>query len=397
MCGLVGIAGNLLFKDEFTMKRLLLADYFRGQDSTGMAAIRTNGDVAIAKVASNPIDLFDSVKFNKTLNGNASRAFIGHNRAATRGGVTTSNAHPFQIDHITGAHNGTLCLRSCKALEEALDEKYNVDSELLFAAIAKLGVKKTIELCYEGKESTTGAWAIVWHDANDGSLNFLRNKHRPLFMAWEENFHRMFWASEWWMIREVIASSNAGYKIYTKPSAIKGQRIGYFSFEENIHYKFDLVELASAAEDKKKPKPKTKKIAGKPFDADTKGQSGGNFTHPNQTGFQFPNQAKTHGMNGTTCTIPKSRGTKNDKKNLILLDGSPQHPYANIIDEDRFVYIGSQSCGWCSCPISYGDPGITIYERDGRMLCKTCSGYTKENEKPPTKIYVRPAEIENLL
>lgn len=151
MCGLVGIAGNLLYQDEFTMKRLLMADYFRGPDSTGFAAIRTNGDAFVAKLASNPIDLFNQKNFDTALNGNASRAFIGHNRAATRGKVVSANAHPFHFGSIVGAHNGTLDQESWDRLEEKLGEKYTVDSMALIAAIDKLGIEKTIKLCNEGK------------------------------------------------------------------------------------------------------------------------------------------------------------------------------------------------------------------------------------------------------
>ncbi len=396
MCGLVGVAGHLLFKDEFTMKRLLLADYFRGTDATGMAAIRSNGDAVVAKLGSGPIDLFYDERFKAALNGNASRAFIGHNRAATRGEKNTANAHPFQIDHITGAHNGTLCLRSIHNLEEELGEKYSVDSKLLFAAIAKLGVKKAISLCIEGKEYHTGAWALVWYDQKENSLNFLRNKHRPLFMAWEKDFNRLFWASEWWMIREAMESSASGYELYTEAGKEKGQRVGYFSFEENVHYKFDLDELAKGG-DKKRPKPSTKKLAGKPYDYD-KGQRGGNFTGPT-CGVVFPNQ--TSGTRTGRCTNPNLRGfsttNRSDKeKKIVQLFGDDHHPYANIVDEDAFSPITHSGCGWCGKPVVFGEQGITIYERDEKLMCRECSGYQPHMENPPTRIYVRPADFEKL-
>jgi glucosamine 6-phosphate synthetase-like amidotransferase/phosphosugar isomerase protein len=63
MCGLVGIAGQMTAKDDAVIKRLLMYDYFRGPDSTGMAAIRGNGDVYLAKLASDPVTLFDTGKF----------------------------------------------------------------------------------------------------------------------------------------------------------------------------------------------------------------------------------------------------------------------------------------------------------------------------------------------
>ena len=68
MCGLVGIAGDLSYKDEKFMKRLLVLDYFRGTDSTGLAAIRKGGEAVISKAAVNPLDLFDMSSFEKALN-----------------------------------------------------------------------------------------------------------------------------------------------------------------------------------------------------------------------------------------------------------------------------------------------------------------------------------------
>lgn len=402
MCGLVGIAGYLQFKDEFTMKRLLLADYFRGPDSTGLAAIRTDGTGVISKLDSNPINLFDMTKFKSVLNGNASRAFIGHNRLATKGGISTANAHPFQIDHIIGAHNGTLCFRGIKALEEALGEQYAVDSELLFAAIAKLGVKKAIELCYEGKDSSTGAWALVWYNKEEDSLNFLRNKHRDLYMAWELDFKKLFWASEWWMIREALESSAGGYTIYTQPAAEKGKRIGYFSFEADIHYKFNLSDLADNTENKTKPKPKTKKIAGRQWNEGCRREE--NFTLVNETGVRFPNQIG-HGTRGTECTktnsqssssMIKSRGNSNKKRDVIHLIGDAHHPYANIIDEARFSEVAFQGCGWCKRPVVFGEPGVIIYERDSKTLCRKCAGVPDEVDTPPSRIFIRPALFRSM-
>jgi predicted glutamine amidotransferase len=379
------------------MKRLLLADYFRGTDSTGMAAVRADGEIVLSKVDSDPITLFQMEPFKKALNGNASRAFIGHNRAATRGGISKANAHPFHIENIVGAHNGTLCLRSISALEEAVGEKYGTDSELLFAAIAKLGVKSAIKLCYEGKEYQTGAWALSWYNRTDNTLNFLRNKHRTLFMAYEKNFERLFWASEWWMIREALEASASSYEIYSEPSSEKGKVVGYFSFEPDIHYKFDLDELAKPGPDKKKPKPKTTKIAGKPYSSGS--QRDQNFTQI--PGFMFPNQKRTVGIPTSNATSQKSSGStttsrsENRVKYLHLI-GDEKHPYANIIDEDQFMPVAHGGCQWCRRPVTFGEPGVTIFERDGQLLCRECSGYNEEMKNPTVKIYLRQGAFDKL-
>src|SRR3546814_6662079 len=65
MCGHVGIAGKMELKDEALMRRLLVFDYFRGPDSTGFAALRKDGTHRLAKIASNPLNLFDMKRFSE--------------------------------------------------------------------------------------------------------------------------------------------------------------------------------------------------------------------------------------------------------------------------------------------------------------------------------------------
>lgn len=399
MCGLVGIAGDLRLADEFTMKRLFLADYFRGPDSTGLAAIRTNGEIVVSKLASNPIDLFDMSSFKTALNGNNSRAFIGHNRQKTRGSISTANAHPFHVDHIVGAHNGTLDYQSVKRLETELGETFEVDSLALITAFAKLGAEKAIKLCTEGKTSTDGAWALSWFDKQEGTLNFLRNKHRPLFychmkVGEEDKYTRLMWASEWWMLREAIASSvNGKYNLFTKKE--NDSNIGYFSLDADVHYKFDLAELKAGSE--KPLKPKVKKLKGrepetvsyvpftgdslsKPWPKETTGTSTTGVGSPNSKGF-----------------LPTlNRGNNDSKKKVIELIGEPiKHPYANIVDEDKFKSFadgqGGTKCCYCTKPVEFGDKGISIFEKNGKFLCKECTGYPEEHPNAPIRVYVRPS------
>src|SRR6185369_5091848 len=105
-----------------------------------------------------------------------------------------------------------------------------------------------------------GAWAITWYDQNEGSLNFLRNQHRPLRYAFEQGFQRMFWASEWWMIREALVSSPNEYKLFTQNIGNE-KNVGFFEFDADVHYKFDIAELVEGG--KKRPKPVCKVIKGR--------------------------------------------------------------------------------------------------------------------------------------
>lgn len=371
MCGLVGIAGDLAFKDEATMKRLLLLDYFRGPDSTGFASVRNSGDVHVAKIASHPLDLFDMTRFKSALSGAASNTFIGHNRAATRGAVNAVNAHPFQYEHIVGAHNGTLDYQSVQRLESAIDEKFSVDSQALFAAIAKLGIEEAISLCEEGKDASTGAWSLVWFDSERKSLNFLRNKHRPLWYALSKNFNRLYWASEWRMIDAALNMAAVPDELHVET------KFSYWATEENVHYEYDIEALKKGGDTRIKPKARIIKgrepapahaASSSPFHRTTSGSG----------------TTQTTTSTGTTPSTTKSSGDE-----FIHLEGDALDPFAGLVTEEKFKSMTTHGCCYCGAPISFGETGLTIFDVDDRVLCNDCSGHSASHNR----IHMSPTEF----
>ena len=399
MCGLVGIAGDLAFKDELTMKRLLMLDYFRGVDATGLAAIRTNNDVKLSKDACGPIDLFDHGKFKEALNGMQSKAFIGHNRSATRGKVNKINSHPFESGHIVGAHNGTLDYLSLSQLEKALGEKYEVDSMALFDAIASLGIEEAIALCIEGRDSGTGAWSLVWYDTTEGTLNFLRNKHRPMYYAWTKDFKKILWASEWQMIDAAVNLAPEGsYELYIDKEGYR-----YFPTGENQHLKIVVNEITAGST--KVPKFKMKTIKGKePAPVAASGHSpfvprdfGSTASgSPETPSTSLTTKSTTSGGRQHTAT---SQTTVTDKINIIELFGNEENPLAGYMDELGFYEVSKYGCAWCEKPVDFTDAGISVIETQGIVLCETCSGNksSSESSPTPTRIYVHPQTIGSLL
>lgn len=367
MCGLVGVAGNLGLKDEGLMRRMLLVNQMRGDDSTGLAAIRRNGDTAIVKTPGAPNDLYDMSKFKAALNGNTSCTFIGHGRAATRGAVTKQNAHPFQFDHIVGAHNGSLEWSAQTDLEKALDDKFGVDSAALYAAIAKFGVDETLAM-------TRGSWSLVWVDLNEGTLNFLRNRERPLWYGFTKDFKRLMWASEWPFID--FAMKTGGYG---EESFVDKEGYRYFSTVEDTLYSWSLVELKDGKGER--PKPKVREVRGKaPF---FQGKGSGSVNQGNT--YDPFNRRTTGNANVTdvralleerkkerrgkqTLSTTTSQSSSNDVR-VIELTGTNDNPTAGIISRERFEEIASSGCTWCCEPIQWGTPGVTIYERQGKILC----------------------------
>jgi hypothetical protein len=399
MCGLVGVAGKLSPKDEDLMAKMFMLDFFRGPDATGLAAIRNNGEVKVAKLASDPVTLFGMHGFKEALCGNISRAFIGHNRWATRGGKTHYNAHPFECEHIIGAHNGTLDTASWDRLEEALGQKFGVDSHALIAAIAKLGIKDTIELCNHGNDSTTGAWSLVWYDLFEGTINFLRNEHRPMWLAYnkdKDGYDRIFWASEWPMIDAAVRLSKVPYDQYKDKDGF-----GFFPTDVDVHYKFDVGLFLTSSE--KAIKPKVKTIKGRelvkvvaPASDDPFGRITGTCGFHSTSTQPRNNPSST--TNGTRTRERSSRGTT--QPSVLNWMGTVKHPLAGHMTHEQFNNMaqvsGGASCQWCDRGLDISEPGMTIIERDSMLLCGPCSGHTNINDNTPTRILVPSAEFIKL-
>lgn len=192
MCGHVGVAGQLGKKEEDALKQLLIVDALRGTDSTGVACIPRHSEVKVAKQIGNPYELFDCGAFQRAMQG-VNRCIIGHNRYATVGAGSRKNAHPFEFDTIVGAHNGTLSNKY--ALHDGY--KFDVDSQALFNHIEEKGLRDAINIA-------KGAYTLVWWDKINESINFLRNKERPLWMVVSQDKRAMFWASELWMLEAIL-------------------------------------------------------------------------------------------------------------------------------------------------------------------------------------------------
>ena len=354
MCGLVGMAGSLAFPEEVVMKRLLLFDYFRGPDSTGLAAIRKSGDIHVAKVSASPLDLFQMKQFDKVLNGFQSLAFIGHNRFATKGKVTSFNAHPFEFDHIVGAHNGTLSQSSWKAIEARIGQEFEVDSQAVIAAIAAIGVEELMPMMQ-------GAWALTWYDSKEKTLNFIRNKERPLWYAYSPDFKRMYWASEYGTIGAALTHDNKDLALHCDDKGFV-----YRAFAEDTLYSVPLEELVKGSDSPPEYRVKTLK---------------GREAAP-VTASPFPDHT------GGKTTTTTSTGTESQSNNVVVnLFGNEDDPYGSYLDEKTFNRYAQYGCGFCGEDVNYGDTGIIIMEDLESVLCSECSKHTGRVDTKGVRIY----------
>lgn len=247
MCGLVGIAGNTIMGHSKMFRTMLVFDQVRGIHSTGIALVpltKDEPDVEKEEGCPNNLwqwgqsELLDINGVSKQLK----KAYIGHNRHATKGKINEENAHPFTFGDITGAHNGSLT--DWSDLEGYKD--FDVDSKAIFKTIADKGIEHTWK-------SFRGAAALTWWDKSDGTMNFIRNDERPLVYVYSASKQCIIWASELWMITQAAVRNNV-------PLEKEDKQLIYREFEENHHYKFKVtaanVELISKTKLEPKPAPK---------------------------------------------------------------------------------------------------------------------------------------------
>ena len=181
MCGINGLISrnsNGFWKSHADIFReMLRMGSIRGADSTGVFGVGPGGKVDIVKgdadgyifTRSGPYGKFEERMYRKY------RIAIGHNRSATKGAVTPHNAHPFKEGNIVLVHNGTIFN------SEDLNKESEVDSHAIAHA---LNAHNAVEAL--GK--INGAFALVWYNIEDQTLNLARNTSRPLFLMETDDY-----------------------------------------------------------------------------------------------------------------------------------------------------------------------------------------------------------------
>lgn len=181
MCGIFGlISKTSLVTSYFTklddvIEQMFIATSLRGNDSAGMFVVDdVKGTVKVLKRA---VPIHDFVndriynKFSKKVFTD-SKYIVGHTRAATSGTISMDNAHPFINKHITFVHNGNVS-NANDLIKSNNHPPFEVDSQHIGEALANNCVEDAIALLQ-------GAFAIVWHDSKEDTLNIIRNTGRPL-------------------------------------------------------------------------------------------------------------------------------------------------------------------------------------------------------------------------
>lgn len=321
MCGLVGIAGDTTgnWKEVFT--ELLLIDSVRGAHSTGAGTVgRANLDYKLAKEPGHPYNLFHKKEFEDLMSvNNASKVFMGHNRYATIGEHSEGNAHPFAFDQVMGMHNGTLDKWIIKDLHE--HASYGTDSEAIMSSINEWGVAETAK-------KMLGAWALVWFDKRDDTLNFLRNDKRPLHYCYSEDRNTLIWASEVEMIQYILGRKGK-----------KSRDNEFWTTTKDTHYSWKVPQAMN-----------------KPFDAPAQTKvEGKSYTY--YAGVPFKQASGKGHTAHTTNTQTKTFAGSKKRSNILpfhqKFDTTRFRPpykdmYGHTIGKKEFEEMVTQGCAFCS-------------------------------------------------
>lgn len=194
MCGLFGLMTvNPGMYEREVLTGLAWLSNFRGNHSSGLATGVENDDpnkprfhVYTNTRVGGSGALLESPNVKERIDGKNFRFAIGHTRFATIGVVNAANAHPYREGHIIGAHNGTMHM--FRPAQDMLDKE--TDSRLFYRHLSKEGVDSAIDKAWHG------AYALTWINLQDATLNFIRNKDRPLWMALSKAHDTFFWSSE---------------------------------------------------------------------------------------------------------------------------------------------------------------------------------------------------------
>lgn len=185
MCGLVGIISSTVLTQQniIQFKKLLVMDQIRGKDSVGIISEKPTA-IEFEKSVIDPVSFLEHRRVGPLLTG--TRALVGHNRAATKGGVSVNNAHPFHHDGVTLVHNGTLYTNAVTT------PHFVVDSESICYALSRAEPSQATSVL----ENLDGAYALIWYDQRDNSWNFCRNEDRPLHIMRSSTGNTIWLSSE---------------------------------------------------------------------------------------------------------------------------------------------------------------------------------------------------------
>jgi len=190
MCGIIGLIypqrtwekhKTTVYKVDYKnfMEQAVYVGAVRGANATGLLYVektrveakKEGQDVNIFKRAYSGTDFIQLGEVQSVLrNIEYNWVTVIHHRLSTNNASGHAAAHPFQHKHITLVHNGIIT-----NAHKLPATPVNIDSDRVAAGLAET---QDIE---NFLGNLSGSFVLVWYDTNTNTINFIRNKERPLF------------------------------------------------------------------------------------------------------------------------------------------------------------------------------------------------------------------------
>ena len=229
MCGIYGIAksptpytSRQLKVVKKVLRDIAIDSESRGAHSSGIARVGANTRIYKSLLPSSKF--VDTKEYNQSVKSLKDESYIllGHTRFATEGAIVKSNAHPFRVGDVVGAHNG--CVYNIEEMQGKLDKQCPVDSQLIFKAIND---KDNIQ---EAVKDFDSDFALSFVKKNPMVLHLCRETNRPLYIAYVSEYKTMFYASESAFIEDALFDSGI-------------KNVDVYSLNKNTLYSFDVSKF----------------------------------------------------------------------------------------------------------------------------------------------------------
>ena len=214
MCGIYGIAKSptpYTKRQHKVVKKVLreiaIDSQTRGSHSSGIAKVGTSTRIYKSLLPSEKF--VDTKEYNDAVKSllDASYILLGHTRFATEGAIVKSNAHPFRVGNVVGAHNG--CVYNIKEMQSKLDKQCPVDSQLIFKSI------NDNDNIQEAVQDFDSDFALSFVKENPMVLYLCRETNRPLHVAYIPELKTLFYASEASFINDALIMHNLDADVYS--------------------------------------------------------------------------------------------------------------------------------------------------------------------------------------
>ena len=209
---------RLDFKKKLFLNGYIFLDTLRGEDGAGILAVNSNmEDYDVLKCEYTPpmLSWIFPDNFKDGLVVGDMCLLMGHNRFPTMGGISYEGTHPFEFEHLVGAHNGTLISYELERLDSY--DRCETDSEQMFYEMNRVmgGDTEDFKTVPHVIKGLYGAKAMSWWNKKEKVLSFYRNQQRPLWFCQAKDSSHTFWSSDKTFFERALRKANKDVKDYT--------------------------------------------------------------------------------------------------------------------------------------------------------------------------------------